>query len=195
MINLGCPGCGAPVSTATETCEFCQRPIVISTFSTVASMGLPELNKYAKGYQKALADNPEDSSLNGSVAMCFQRLGLYDQAIPAFEKAIAANFDNSELYFYNAVCLLRGKKAFKAMRETIDAIERLIQAAISIEPRGVYYYFHAYIKHDYFERKRFATSPSSAELMTQAKECGMHSHDAQQLFEILSVPTPDALAS
>ena len=32
--------------------------------------------------------------------------------MPAFEKAIEDNFDNFETFYYAAVCLLKGKKAY-----------------------------------------------------------------------------------
>lgn len=194
VINLDCPGCGAPVNTGTEICEFCQRPIVISTFNSVASMGMPELNKYAASYKKALSGNPDDSSLNSSIAMCYLKLSLYDQASAAFSQAIAQDFDNSELYFYEAICILKGKKAFKALRPDINKIEELLAAAISIEPRGIYYYLHAYIKKDYYERKHFKTSPTCQELVDQAVAAGIHPNDAQQLFEILKVEMPTSMA-
>ena len=104
--------------------------------NSVASMGMPELNKYAASYKKALSGNPDDSSLNSSIAMCYLKLSLYDQASAAFSQAIAQDFDNSELYFYEAICILKGKKAFKALRPDINKIEELLAAAISIEPRG-----------------------------------------------------------
>lgn len=190
VIDLDCPGCGAPVNTGTEVCEFCKRPIVISTFNSVANMSMPELNKYASSYKKALAGNPDDSSLNSSIAMCYLKLSLYDQATAAFEQAIAQDFDNSELYFYNAICLLKGKKAFKALRPAIDKIEELLAAAVSVEPRGIYYYLHAYVKNDYYERKHYNTSPTCQELVDQATTAGIHTNDAQQLFKILKVDMP-----
>jgi tetratricopeptide (TPR) repeat protein len=156
-------------------------------------MGMPELNKYAASYKKALSENPDDSSLNSSIAMCYLKLSLYDQAAAAFSQAIAQDFDNSELYFYEAICILKGKKAFKALRPDIDKIEELLAAAISIEPRGIYYYLHAYIKYDYYERKRFKSTPSCQDLVEQAVSAGFHSNDAEQLFQILKVEIPSEM--
>lgn len=55
--------------------------------------------------------------------MCYLMLKLYDKALPAFEKAMEDNFDNSETFFYAAVCLLKGRKAFLLTRPEIDKIE------------------------------------------------------------------------
>ena len=153
VIDMKCPGCGAPTSTGETTCKYCHRPVIISTFNSVYSMPLPEVNKYAGAYRKALSENPDSMELNNSVAMCYLKLKLYDKATEAFERAMEDNFDNSETFFYAAICRLRGKKAFLAQRADIDKIEEYINAALMIEPKGIYYYFLAYIKYDFFERK------------------------------------------
>lgn len=191
-IELECPGCSRPVSLSQKACS-CGRPIVISTFSSVASMPLPELNKYARSYQKALANNPDNAELNSSVAMCYLKLKMYDKAAAAFEKAIEDNFDNPETYFYAAVSLLKGQKAFCAQRADIDKIEELLNAAVSIEPRGVFYLFWAYVKQDYFKRKFLRTSPNHEEMLAQAKDAGFSDLDRESLFGLLGVECPQPL--
>lgn len=193
IIDLSCPGCGAPVSTGHKVCEFCHKPIVISTFNSVYSMPMPEVNKYANEYRKALNDNPENKDLNTSIAMCYLKLKLYDKALPAFEKAIEDNFDNSETFFYAAICLLKGNKAFLTPRPAIDKIEEYINAALMIEPKGVYYYFWAYIKYDYYSRKYFNTKPTYQEALQLSVDNGVSEFDKEQLFSILAVPKPDCL--
>lgn len=147
-------------------------------------------NKYANAYRKALTENPENMDLNNSVAMCYLKLKLYDKALPAFEKAMEDNFDNSETFFYAAVCLLKGRKAFLLTRPEIDKIEEYLNAAIMIEPRGIYYYLLAYIKYDYFNRKYFKTSPTFQEALVMAEQAGYSPFDTEQLFAILGVDKP-----
>ncbi len=191
IIEINCPGCGARVSTGQEECEWCHQPIIISTFNSVYSMAMPEVNKYANAYRKALVENPENTDLNNSVAMCYLKLKLYDKALPAFEKAMEDNFDNSETFFYAAVCQLRGRKAFLLTRPEIDKIEEYLNAAIMIEPRGIYYYLLAYIKYDYFNRKFFKTTPTYQEALEMAQQAGYSPFDAEQLFGILGVERPN----
>ena len=191
VIEMNCPGCGARVSTGQSECEWCHKPIIISTFNSVYSMPMPEVNKFAGAYKKALAENPDNQELNNSVAMCYLKLKLYDKALPAFEKAMEDNFDNSETFFYAAVCLLKGRKAFLCNRPEIDKIEEYINAAIMIEPRGFYYYLLAYIKFDYFNRKFFKTSPTYQEALAMAQQQGYSPFDAEQLFGILGVERPN----
>lgn len=88
VIDMKCPGCGAPTSTGETTCKYCHRPVIISTFNSVYSMPLPEVNKYAGAYRKALSENPDSMELNNSVAMCYLKLKLYDKATEAFERAM-----------------------------------------------------------------------------------------------------------
>jgi tetratricopeptide (TPR) repeat protein len=125
--------------------------------------------------------------------MCYLKLKLYDKALASFEKAIEDNFDNSETFFYAAICLLGGKKAFLAQRPVIDKIEEYINAALMIEPRGVYYYFLAYIKYDYYSRKFFKTSPTYQEALAQANNAGVSPFDIEQLYGIFGVSRPEVL--
>ena len=125
-----------------------------------------------------------------SVAMCYLKLKLYDKALLAFEKAIENDIDNSEVYFYSAVCLLKGKKAFLATRASIDKIEEYIQAANLLEEKGIYHYFWAYIKYDFFERKFLNTAPTWKECLSSAERLRTSEYDKSKLFDLLGVQRP-----
>jgi len=190
--SLACPSCGAPVEMKAKTCNFCRQPVIISTFNSVQNMTSGDLNKYAASYRKSLSENPNNPEINGSLGMCYLKLGLYDNATKAFAKAIEKDIDNSEIYFYAAISLLGGKKAFLIQRPVIDQIEQYINAAISLESsRGIYFYFQAYIKYDYYFRKKFKTEPTYEECLTTAVEAGLSENDKVQLFDILKVSKPE----
>lgn len=193
VVNIKCPACGMPVSTSDNQCEWCSNPVVIKTFNSVASMPIPEISKYANSYRKSLEENPDNQILNTSLAMCYLKLKLYDKALLAFEKAIEDNFDNAETFFYAAICVLKGKKAFMMQRQEINKIEEYIDAALMIEPRGIFYYFKSYIRYDYYKRKCFNISPDYNELLDSAFSAGVSDIDIQQLFEILNVERPQVL--
>lgn len=190
--ELECPGCGRPITLTQKECA-CGRPIVLSTFSSVMNISFPELNKYAQIYQKALAENPDNRILNNSVAMCYLKLKMYDKAFKHFEKALEENFDDVETYFYAAVSLLSGRKAFLAPRQNINKIEELLNAAVSIEPRGIFYLFWAYIKLDYFKRKFLRTTPDYLTMFSMAQEYGYSELDKENLFNTLGVECPALL--
>lgn len=188
--NITCPGCGEPWTLDMKECPSCHRPVVISTFNSVYEMSAPEANKYANTYKKVLAAEPDNIEVLSSIAMCYLKLKLYDKALVAFEKAIEADFDNSETYFYAAVCLLRGKKAFLAQRSDINKVLEYIEAATMIEPRGIYYYFMAYVKYDYFERKYLNTTPNYHNCLQMAIEYGVSETDITILCNTLGVSRP-----
>ena len=196
ILDIKCPGCGAECGTNQKICDFCGNPVTISTFNSVYAMPMPLVGKYANAYRQELTANPDNKELNNSLAMCYLKLKQYDKALAAFEKAMEDNFDNSETFFYAAVCRLGGKKAFLAPRVAIDKIETDINSALMIEPsKGIYHYFLAYIKHDFFERKFFNTSPTWQEALAAANAAGEapSPFDIEQLWGILGVPRPDVL--
>ena len=188
--QMNCPACGAPVEISKRVCEFCHGPVIISTFRSVYEMPISSMNKYVAAYKKELTLTPDSPELNNSIAMCYLKLKLYTKAVQSFEVAITDNIDNSETYFYVAVSLLNGKKAFLANRETIDKVEEYINAALAIESKGIYYLFFAYIRYDYYFRKHFKIEPNYAELLREANLAGYSREDSDLPFDILAVDKP-----
>ena len=62
-----------------------------------------------------------------------------------------------------------------------------------IEPRGIYYYFIAYIKYDYFKRKYLNVSPDYTQMLATARQAGVTETDITQLFELLGTQRPPCL--
>ena len=114
-IDLCCPGCGAPIAIDDIMCNYCYRPIVVSTFNSVYNASMDKVKKCSNSLQAELRKNPDDAGYNNSIAMCYLKLKLYDKALMAFEKAIDCDFDNSETYFYTAVALLKGHSSTGAL--------------------------------------------------------------------------------
>lgn len=193
IIELNCPGCGARVTNGHRECEWCHRPIVISSFKDIQTMEVQEAKKYIGVYQNTLVEHSENASLHKAVALCFLRLEMRDKALVEFENAIEADMNDSEAYYYAAVCALGGKKAFLNLRPVIDKALEYINAALLIEPRGIYYYYMAYIKYDYFARKYFKTSPDWRECLQMAIAAGVSDYDIGQLYVALGVSRPEVM--
>lgn len=193
VLELECPGCGRPLSTDMKECPACHRPVIISSVSNVAAMSSLEINKYVNTYNKALAANPADSKTNGALAICLLKLKLYDKAASAFDKALVDDLDNSEMFFWAAVCVLKGRKAFLCQRTEIEKAEEYIHAAIMIEPRGIYYYFWAYIRQDFYARKFLRVQPDFHVLLSEAVGHNVTETEINQLFDTLNVSQPSAL--
>ncbi len=156
-------------------------------------MPVQNINKYQKSYESDLKDNPNNAELNNSLAFCYLKLGFYDKALEKFDKAIEQDLNNSETYLYAAVCVLAGRKPFLTPRPDIDRIEKYINAALMIEEKGVYRYFQAYVKYDYFKRKFFKTSPTWEECFIKAKSIGFSPADVNQLFSIMKQEIPSCM--
>ena len=194
VLELECPGCGRPLSTDMHECPACHRPVVITSLSSIDEMSMLEINKYANAYQKALANDPANNKVNGALGMCFLKLKMYDKAIAAFDKAIVDNFTNPETYYWAAVAVLRGKKAFLCQRSDIDKAEEYLNAAIMIEPRGIFYYFWAYLRYDFHSRKFLRMQPDYKALLVEARQHHVSPTEVTCLFDILGVDLPNAIS-
>lgn len=190
--DLKCRGCGAPIQVGMKECPY-GHPVNISTFNSVYSMPMPMVNKYVNSYKTDLNNVPDDKELNKSVGLCFLKLKMYQNAQSAFDKVVADNFNDSESYFYAAVSYLGGKKAFLNTRMNIDKSLEYINAARMIEPRGIFTYFEAYIKYDYFYRKSYRVVPDYIECLKKANELGTSELDIQMMYDMLNVSKPEAL--
>ncbi|WP_027397608.1 tetratricopeptide repeat protein [Anaerovibrio lipolyticus] len=193
VIELNCPGCGARVSISQKECDWCHRPIVISTYNSVMNMSFGEVNKYIETYKSLEMNSSNVSGLNKAMGICYLKLRFYKEALNAFHRAFENDFTDDEAAFYAAVCALGGKKAFVNKREEIDKALQYINAAISIKCKGIYYFFLSYIKYDYFERKRFKSEPNYRECLAVAMEHGFSHLDKQYLFEMLNINAPKTL--
>ena len=193
IIEIKCPGCGARLQINQKECEYCHAPIIISSVSDIFNMSAANVSKYSKSYESDLSENPDNAELNNSLAMCYLKMGFYDKALEKFDKAIEQDLNNPETYLYAAVCVLAGRKPFLTPRPDIDRIEKYINAALMLGENGLFRYFQAYIKYDYFKRKFFKTTPTWEECLAQAKQDGFSPADVNQLFTILKQEIPSCL--
>lgn len=193
VVDLVCPGCGASLSVNQKVCKFCRRAITVSTFRSVYDMTGEDFRDYRQACEDSLKQEPGDNGLHFSAAMCYMKMGLYDKAGDELDKVIADNFDNSEAYFYKAITMLDKKIPKVFPRPHIDKIEEYVNAAIKIEPKGIYYYFAAYIRYDYHERKFLNVKPNYKQLLQMANQSGYSEYDVEQLYRMLEVNRPKVL--
>ncbi|MDR0272806.1 MAG: hypothetical protein LBI27_05775, partial [Clostridiales bacterium] len=59
-----CRSCGAAADIGHSKCSYCNQPVLISTFTSVASMPMPMINQYAATYREALQHEPDAKDLN-----------------------------------------------------------------------------------------------------------------------------------
>jgi len=164
---------------------------MISSFSSVRKLGKSDLNKYTSAYSAALKNDPDNLSLNHSIGICYMNLGLYDKAFNSFEKVIDADPEGSFGYYAAAASLLNGRSAFLSEKKKIDKAIEYLNAAITIEERGLYHYLMAYIKYDYYKRKYLIIQPSFLHHLNNARTIGISDEDKHALFNILKVDMPN----
>lgn len=193
IVEMSCPGCGARVQINQKDCEYCHAPVVISTMSEIFSMPATNVQKYSKSYENNLKEEPTNAEINNSLGMCYLKMGFYEKALEKFNVAIEQDFNNSETYLFAAICVLAGRKPFLTPRADIDIIEQYINVALMIEERGLFRYFQAYIKYDYFKRKFFNTSPTWEECLMQARADGLSELDVERLFSIMKQDIPTCM--
>ena len=193
VINLTCPGCGAPVDTTEKNCKYCGRPIVVTSFNSVYGMSAPEVMKYKNTYQKVLNEQPESGMMNSALGMCLLKLNMYDKAFEKLNLAIEEEMDNSETYFWAAVALLKGKRPFITPKSVIDQAIEYTTTATMVENRGLYYFYLAYLKFDYYAMKKLNITPNYYEELENAKLNGVSVEDIRMLGEILKVEFPKEL--
>ncbi len=189
-ISLECPGCGAPISAEMTHCVRCKRPVVITSFNHTYGMTSIQTNRYIKECQTASSLSSDTENLRSYIAMGHFRLGMYEKAFAGFDQLLEEDFENSENYFYAALCMLKGKRAFLTSLSNIKKIQQYLEAAIMIEERGVYHLFLAYIKLDYYGRKALRVSPNWKEELLLARQNYLSVEDRRILFEMLNVPIP-----
>ncbi|GHV32458.1 hypothetical protein FACS1894177_08590 [Bacteroidia bacterium] len=133
VVNLACPNCGASVSTGQKECKYCHSAVTVITLNSVFSMPFPQVSSYNRNYRQLVDGQrdvcPDHSTLNLSNAICYLKLRMYDNALPAFEKAFEDNFDSTETLFYASVSLLKGRIAFVTQRKDIDKAMEYLNAA------------------------------------------------------------------
>lgn len=196
VIDMRCPGCGAPVDFNSSTCQFCQRPIVITSLPQAKGIAAADLAKLTRAFTSDLNDRPDDAELNKSLGISFLTQGIYDKAREKLDKAIDLGFDDSEIYYYAALATLGGKKPNSLSKQMVEKAKSYVNAAISLDPRGAYWYFLAYLNYDYYTRKHLRTSPDYLECLNSAVSMGgLSEADRQMMFEMVGYDEPEELAS
>lgn len=193
IVTMRCPTCGGEIDLEEECCSWCFNKIQITTYEEVEKMTPIEVRKHMDSYNEVLQEAPDNKVVNTSAGLCFLKLKQYDMAHAAFVKAMEHNYDNAEVYYYGAIALLQGKMPFLHMRPTIDKALSYLDTATMIDPKGIYYYFMAYIKYDYFKRKFLNTTPDYNQLFAQARQAGITQDEVSQLYSLLNTQRPACL--
>ncbi len=115
---------------------------------------------------------------------------LFDEPLRVFTNAIENGATDPNIYYYAAICLLGGKKAFVQQKVTIQKIVEYMETAIKYKSLGIYYYFLAYIKYDYYERKFLNVTPNYRAMLQMAQRVGVTTLEINRMYAMLGVERP-----
>ena len=198
VVEVSCPGCGAPWSTAQRTCEYCGRPVVVTSLSDLSGLTAADLRKASRSLGAAVDGGADDPLVWLALGATFLKLGQYDRAGTQFGAVIDEAPGESEAYFYAAIAELEGKKPFLQVLPKIKKVESLLDAAMQLEPRGIYWLLRGYIVSDYYERKGLRAPVAAAVCVEQAFAGGASvtdTHELALLANAVETPFFGALAS
>jgi len=108
----------------------------------------------------------------------------YDEAYDKSIEHIRTRPEDARFPLLAAIACLQGKRPYFLLREDINRAVKYLKSAYSIEEtdfrRGAILQLLAYIKEDYYEKKRFRVDlPSSYELMAAAIDLGFTGNISQ----------------
>jgi tetratricopeptide (TPR) repeat protein len=189
---LKCPSCGSTLDKNENKCSYCGNTFLISSYEELNNFSLGKTNKYIEAYKNVLIEK-SDTGISYALGLCLLKMGLHEEAERTFQKVLQQEFNDSNLFFYLAICLLRGKKAFLSNKIVIDKAISYLVSAIMIYPKGIYYYLMAYLKYDYYFRKSLIINPNYMDDLNIAQKSIISKGEIEQLFTLLKVSEPSIL--
>ncbi len=173
-------------------CGRCRKTVYPRKIQDLAEMDTMEKTMAVVNLKAAIAQNPDVAITNLSLGLFYLEKKGYILAKQQFNKTIALEPATAEAYFYLAIAMLEGKKPFLCLQRVVDQAIEYVSVAEGLDPSSaLYYYFHAYLIGDYYERKHFRKTPTSAELLNTARSVGLTSIEANTLFTILNQTKPN----
>ena len=184
VITYHCPNCGASLRSREGRCSHCGSEVIIKDLNSVFAVNEKKLNAYMSEYQ-SIKGNPEVDKAKG---LCFLRLHHYEFAIKSFHKAMEELYEDSDLYFYTALALCKGKRPALLMKKEVDKMLNQLQIALDLQKKGAYYYAYAIVIRDFYERNSLNYKQTSRECEKMAETYGLSQDDKNIIHQFLPIP-------
>jgi hypothetical protein len=155
-----------------------------------------EIQASISQYKLALATNYEDGDLHFQIGLLYLQLRLFDLALKHLRRAVDLCPEGADHYYYCAVAFFRGRRPKALMLQEAQAIERYVEAAISLDARpSKYFLLLALLKLDYYENNGLAVKrPSSRELVAEAKGKEIDIWEIDRLVDALALTDKELLS-
>lgn len=145
-------------------------------------VGQPSPQAYFDYYQTT---QPPDGSAFYALGCFYLKLQQYDRAVSAFTTALKLLPKEAEIYYYQALALIGGKRPKSLNLKTIKVIEQAAIMAIQLDDRPAhYYYLLAILRFDYYCLNRLMVpSPNPGELLQRAAQKAYHPEAVELLLQ------------
>ncbi len=186
---LTCPQCGAPIKAGANKCEYCGAEFFVTSLTYLNKYNKEGVNKYIRYYKDLLEDNPDNGKANCGMGVCYLDLKLYDFAIRYFTKAIEQIPSFSDLYYYYALALFKGRKPRTLTLTEVRKIEEYLNAAIQIDnTKAKYYYLLAFVKYDFYMKNGLRVNPPTfKELVDQATHYSCNKIEIDKMLQCVPI--------
>ena len=159
-----CPQCGAPVKLASNRCEYCSAEFLVTSLAYLDKFDKTGINKYVTQYKQMLKDDPDNGEVNLAMGICYLDLGLFDLATKFFAKAIEQIPDSADVYYYQALAQMKGKRPKVLTLTEIRKVEEYLNAATQLDnTKAKFYSLWALIKYDFYLKNGMRINPPTLE--------------------------------
>lgn len=183
-----CPHCNAPIKTTGSTCEFCGSEYFISSLSFLTNYDEVKIKKCISFYKMKWKEDPENSSVNLALGLCYLDLGLTDFSEKYLKKAIELEPDNGENYYFYSLSLIEKKKIKTLSLNEIRKIEEYLEVAkkLNVE-KSKYYFLHGIIKYEFYQKNGLRINPTIKELLEKGSSLKSNKDEINQMLKKLNL--------
>lgn len=162
--TYNCPNCQAPISLNDQECEYCSSKLYFDNIEDLNK--ITQLPKFESFFHNGELEGNPDACF--SLGLCHLYKEQYQYAMKNFDKAIELLYTDSDVYYYQSLTLLQGKRPRLHSSRTIERITHDLDIAIKQVSKGKYFYLYAIIIEDYYEGKHLKSKFKSKELYAKA---------------------------
>ncbi len=180
-----CPQCGAPAGATAKACEFCRAEFFVTSVSYLERFGKDGVNKYLNLYKGMVKAVPEDGESQFALGLCYLHLRLFDLAVRHFGRAVELMPESSDVYYYYALALIRGRRPKTLSLNEVRQIEEYVNSAMQLDgTKSKYNYLAAILKYDYYLANGLRVpDPSAEELLKEASTKDYEGDEVERLLD------------
>ena len=156
-------------------------------FSFLGQLSNEEIHRMLTQFKSMVTLSPDDGEAHYSLGLCYLQLRLYELAIKNFKRAIQLMPEFSDVYYYYALSLIRGRRPKTMSRNEVKKIEEYLATAIQLDDQQAkYYYLVAILKYDYYLANGLSVkSPPINDLLQIAQEKEQDSWEVERLLQAI----------